>query len=477
MKPWIGDIAVSGSNSIKDVRFAQPSDGAKTLAHNATLTLLSLVEIARVPVHIICSPPTDVTTSSETTAAWFSQLLCNGPNKTTEPWWTNAALQSDAGILARIDGTKGDKPGQINSTEILFFACRSSRANDLPSPPRSRESRTANEEGPISIKAVLLSSDLLNVDVSAIQLTPPPSPKSTDPFIEGAFILNPDAPVTSNKRKSLSDTFDEASKRRRLAKKGIKLGDRTDLVQSQAASIIPVTSIHRPSTSNVQDKRPLSRAASLQISKSRSQSPAPRPITSHADTKPPSNPIEQRNKDLISRLILAGMRLHGLSQAKSKTISRTDEEKQADEEFKLIYHNTLKAISFAFRASIGLTELRPHTALVQEKVETMLALFCSDPLSQPGFGLEDVTPSGRMPFKTPTMQQGGPAGFPFPASVEKVVESSPAQQITARGLNISVPTVGTSSERTGQRDGEGEVTGKAPIQPAVQSRRKRAPGF
>ncbi|KAF2218362.1 hypothetical protein BDZ85DRAFT_227037 [Elsinoe ampelina] len=474
MKPWTGDISISGSTPIKDVRVAQ-SDGA-ALAHNATLTLLSPVDIAHVPLHIICSPPTDVTTSSEATAAWFSQLLCKGPNTTTE-WWNSAALQSEAGFLARIDGAKGGNPGQINPTEVLFFASRSSPTNGLPSPPRSSENQPAQDERPISIKAILLSSDLLTVDVSATQLTPPPSPRPADSFIEGAFVLNPDASATSNKRKSLSDTFDEASKRRRLAKKGIKPGDLTDSAQSQVASIIPSSSLHKFSTSNLQDKRPLSRAASLQVSKSRSQSPAPRPTTSHAEAKIPSNPIEQRNKDLVSRLILAGMRLHGLSQTKSKTISRTEEEKAADEEFKLIYHNTLKAISFAFRASIGSTDLKPHTVLVQEKMETMLTLFCSDPLSQPGFGMEDMTPSGRTPFKTPTMQQGGAAGFPFPASVEKVVESSPAQQIMARGLNISVPVVGTSDGRTGQREGEGEMTGKAPVQPAAQSGRKRAPGF
>ncbi|KAF4556697.1 Hypothetical protein D9617_1g085760 [Elsinoe fawcettii] len=462
MKSWTGDLCLSESEILKDVRLTSP-DGGTILAPGARLTFLSLVGTFRIPLHIRCSTIIGVSTSVQATANWFGKHLCDDHQSGANPWWELAARQSNLGVLASIDNTNAAAKGRPDATEVLFFAVRSRNSGCPPTPPCTSRVQAGGTE--ISVKAVLLCSDLLQPsDVTG--LTPPPSPKVSDNHIQGIYLPDPrDVAAAAKKRKLLSDTFDEASKRRRLTRMGP-----TIISESQeAAASVPAASLTRPSpVPALPDKRNLSRTASLQISKSRSQSPAPRPSTSGGDIKPAVNPLEQRNKDLISRLVLAGMRLHGLSQSKSKSVPRTEEEKQSDEEFKLVYHNTLRAVSFAFRESIGTMELKPHTVLLQEKVEMVLNLFCSDPLTTP-IDIIDLTPSGRTPFKTPTMNQPDTGGFPFPASTEKVIESSPAQQVTTRGLNIS----GAAFEPTAIHTAGEKVTARI----NTQTKRRREPGF
>ena len=112
------------------------------------------------------------------------------------------------------------------------------------------------------------------------------------------------------------------------------------------------------------------------------------------------------------------MRLHGLVQSKSSRSksqpyegvdgAHDEQRKKADEEFKLIYHQTYKGTCFAFRSHMGTQTLQPFAEQVREMVEKLLGIFCADPLAE-GLGAEggdEVTPGGRKAFGS-AVREGG----------------------------------------------------------------------
>lgn len=56
--------------------------------------------------------------------------------------------------------------------------------------------------------------------------------------------------------------------------------------------------------------------------------------------------------------------------------------KEHGDEYKLVYHNTLKAVVFAFRRQIAQVALQTQVGALQERVDVLLDLFCCDPLPQ-----------------------------------------------------------------------------------------------
>ena len=118
--------------------------------------------------------------------------------------------------------------------------------------------------------------------------------------------------------------------------------------------------------------------------------------------------FQAKNKSTLSRIIMAGMRMHGLSQRK-KSIPPTpvlgltnggsssrpttaseapttkddrnngnveEKEREAEDEFKLIYHRTLQASSFALRREMGTKVIGQER--VREVVDALLGMFCGD---------------------------------------------------------------------------------------------------
>ncbi|PNS14433.1 hypothetical protein CAC42_3719 [Sphaceloma murrayae] len=483
MRTWTGSLTHAKDRCVQDVQLSFPH-GPDLLRPDARLTFLSLVETALLPLHIRCSPYLDVQTSDANTADWFGALLLSDQSQGDQhqrPWWQTHHPESRLGILASITQDRSPSAGTAAPSEILFFAVKSTGPSCPPTPPRSSDSIDAVEhptdpqEPHLRVKAVLLSSDLLKAQAPA-QLTPPASPAKSDDHVKAIFVPTYGDPLPSKKRRSLSDAFDEATKRRRQAKKnpGASTAAAASSHSHTVASSLSSGLIQPASQPTTGDKKPLGRASSLQLAKSRSQSPAPRPGTSLSETKTTLNPTEQRNRDLISRLTLAGMRLRGLHQTKSRSAQRSEQEKRADEDFKLVYHNTLKAVSFAFRGTLASMELKSHTILLQEKVEMMLHLFCSDPLVvvSAESPQEGVTPSGRTPFKTPTMQHTHNVGFPFPAPAEKAaVPWSPAT--ASRGLDLAI--VKTSEAACQERKGEARDLTTTNLK--RKREREREPGF
>ena len=76
--------------------------------------------------------------------------------------------------------------------------------------------------------------------------------------------------------------------------------------------------------------------------------------------------VEARNKDQLSRLVLSGMKLYGLRRGSTNASEM--------EEYKFVYHHTLKSAIFAFRGQIAKELLDVRTA--SGVVERLLGLFC-----------------------------------------------------------------------------------------------------
>lgn len=177
-----------------------------------------------------------------------------------------------------------------------------------------------------------------------------------------------------------------------------------------------------PSASSLQTTRPgrpPSRRGPLAECKRSSLSRVDSIVTASDGSPVPEQekPIEQRNKDALSRTIMAGMRLYGLQQKKKLSKSRAASEvssqaatpdivaKGSAEEvdgYKLVYHQTLKGAAFALRRDLATIIVPP--AVMREVADKLLAIFCSDPLSEvigsplQGFGhdaMVTVVPSRR----------------------------------------------------------------------------------
>lgn len=352
-----------------------------------------MVDVACIPLYLAVGPPLDVYSQSDATQEWFSALLPGGhvPEKDAEPWWQQTSTaQSPIGILIEIhQGANSTSSPAI--TEILFYAAISDvSANPTSSPT---DATTA-----VTIKALPLSSDLFH-KLPAVT-TPPlspqlPVPSDSDPLsITGEFLppLFPDPNEAhhqhTRKRQSVSSLFDEATERRKRAR---RKGGEGISAAAASASAKPITARpppplqHRRSVSDVLDPaksaagsrpgssegRPLSRSPSLSgdaiIGRKaaaeggkRSASGLSRVTSvtegSAAGEAEGQQTVESRNKDVISRLVMAGMRMYGLQQRK-KTGRKgsmagaeevvTPEDAAKDEEYKLVYHQAYRGTVFA----------------------------------------------------------------------------------------------------------------------------------
>ena len=306
-----------------------------------------------------------------------------------------ARAQSPIGILVQVlhDGSEVQTP---KVTEILFYGTIAATPTDegLPTPPSSQDVPNAQSGHlpELHVHALPLSSDLLYQNAALSVLPPSPTSTATHPGeIEAQFLppLHETRPVPkSPKRKR--DLFEEATLAKRKAK-----GKGGEGIAAAAArgteSQRPYT--HRKSisidskASPFLESRPssahgaLPRPSSRQLSRSPSIASDIRPLSrkdtaetqgrrsnlSRVDTvslQPEDPTTESRNKEALTKVVMAAMRMHGLQQRK-RTKSRrasmapgleeslhtadeiTAEDAAKDEEFKLIYHQTYKGAALA----------------------------------------------------------------------------------------------------------------------------------
>lgn len=377
--------------------------------------------------------PYRVTSTSSESEGWLSSILLSGKSGRDDhsAWWQTAQTDSPLGILVEVSQGSSKSASSVVVTELLLFASRDIQTDAL------------------GVYALPLCSDLLNHD-ALNEPTPPPSPRGSDTGVEPAFlpmgvIAQAQKEEVINlppvrKRKTVADTFDEATERRKHARKSGGVGIAAAASRTVSNEALPVLK-HRRSISNTQgplQSRPASRASSVssvrqsvtrevsapaqtkRSSLARVQSAAPVSASDDGCT------IDAKNKETISKVVMAGMRLHGLTQSKSRksrsnstvespaleaTFDQLEIERKNDEEYKLVYHQVYKGTCFAFRQHIAIKSLAMHTDALRETVDKFLGIYCSDPLLSLGVVVDDeYTPGGRKLFGSATVPL---AGNPF----------------------------------------------------------------
>ena len=338
-------------------------------------------------------------------------------NDSSEPWWSDASRQLKTGVLL---GVEAMQPGKV--TEILLYAEVQKQQQDLPIPLQSSPTLLSGDilPDPLSDSSILvkvfalpLSSDILiqarkaseNATTGLAMLTTP------------AFLKNGQVTNSSiQKRQKMSDLFDDATQQRRKLKGGggegvskamfdadQKSGQRgaahglsgeptvtvpncarKNLTKALGAVVLPNTTKVKPIPRVVLAN---GRRSSLRRVES-ALSPRQASILSDSDSG-----FAQQNKAALTKMIMAGMRLHGLQQRKKRasisdkpTLSQHDSLcagadflNDGEDEYKLVYHQTFKAAMFSFRAHFS--ERLLGQDVIRDVVDRLLILFCTDPMT------------------------------------------------------------------------------------------------
>ncbi|KAB2581041.1 hypothetical protein DBV05_g131 [Lasiodiplodia theobromae] len=432
MDVWAGDIELPNKRTIQGIELVATHASEPILDH-ASLHFLACVDVARIPLYLAVAPPLEVYSHSVATQDWFSALLLSGhvAGKDTElPWWHASAAQSPIGILVEVRGAASN----TNSppiTELLFYATSTEPVQDEALGPPSPTSSSSPPSNTLAIRALPISSDLLQNHVSSTT-TPPLSPSrpakptpedhadadTTDAEFHpplhpsGSLIPVPQPSITNDrKRQSVSSLFDEAAERRKRARRhggesvaaaaaggGGGAGPPVLPNRRSASSSFSLPQDlldSRPSSADggkggggVGSRPPLSRSSSVSLSEDVRAAAAATTmvrrtssllrVTSVAaaagEEGEGKQGIEARNKDVISRLVMAGMRMYGLQQRRKTAVRKAsvasdnaavaaaaqgegaaaDGDATRDEEYKLVYHQAYRGTVFAMVSLLSL---------------------------------------------------------------------------------------------------------------------------
>ena len=437
------------------------------LSPSVVLRFLSFVDPTGIPLHLAAGPSLGVWTSNEDTEGWFyktivhdgiaDQGFTNVADLPANPWWSRGGGQLDRGILLGVDhGSEVD--GQIGPkiTELLLYATIEPDQTGiiaLPTPPASsspspdaggHDAPSENGVSQARIYALPLSSELLHrYDLSQVPHSPPPESASDShgqllqPLVDDH---NPpqDAP---RKLSRISSLFDDATQRQKkvrrkggvsisevmanlerpLSSHGHELSKLKRGLEDDAAGLANEepqetqtqrVGLSRSASAASLGARPRSRGAIADGKGSLLRRVASIAIMDNVSPVPEGKTsIEQQNKNALSRLVMAGMRIYGLQQRKKSSRSRAVSEAasssaitpdpaqmhDADDDYKLVYHQTFKAASFAFRKAIAATLISQEA--MRDVVDQLLALFCTDPFEKhkdnEGFGGDQEEGRGR----------------------------------------------------------------------------------
>ncbi|KAF2797448.1 hypothetical protein K505DRAFT_235476 [Melanomma pulvis-pyrius CBS 109.77] len=473
---WSGDILLANNTTIKEISLASPNVAPSPTLPATALRFLSTVDTARIPLYLATGPSFDVWTTSEETEEWFQSILLRkvasatdaSENAAVEDWWTWARAQSPIGILVQVEGgyTTLNSP---RITELLFYGTVAAPAKGvLPTPPSSSPDLPHIQPGDLPelrVHALPLSSDLLYR--ANLPEFPPLSPaQSGAQFLPSLHSSDSTVP-RSPKRKR--DIFDEATQLQRKARR--QGGEGVAAAAGKGRDSQPAIA-HRKSLSvdtkiaPLSDTRPpsangiLPRPPSRQLSRSPSVSSDIRPLSrkglpdGHAKRSGLSQvatvslqseepTTETRNKEAITRVVMAAMRMYGLQQRKKNksrqgsvapgvdvskqlSVGEAAEDTAKDEEFKLIYHQTYKGAVLALRKHISTKPLHTQPDRLRDVVEKLLAIFCVDPLTEPPLAEDPpdllATPGSKQRFciANSALHQASPFDMPSVTRVNAV---------------------------------------------------------
>lgn len=352
------------------------------------------------------------------------------------PWWSRPAQQSDHGILLEVrNRTSNAGSPDTAITEFLIYACVVKSADSssyLPSPPassspqRTNDSDESSHEVPVQkirIRAVPLASTThqhdytSHLDVASTDSLLDDGEAYFIPAVSKSSSALPDSPP---QRQKLLHLFEDATyQRKRLSRRG---GEGISMAmagldgaglhrENQRDSEPEVSSADIHVHVNTQGKireRSLSRSLSTPMTRQMETSglqsrthlgdfankSSLHDLDSDGSLRKTSalptdmNNIEDQNRSALTRIVMAGMRIYGLQQRRKSIKLQSGLElgtdsplidasnSRGDEEYKLVYHQTFKAATFAFRNQISKGII--NQAAMGDVVDQLLALFCSE---------------------------------------------------------------------------------------------------
>ena len=469
---WTGSIAldkdvrIDGKSSrasrlrcplkcLPDIHLHSSKIASKSLIEpNARLRFLALVDLTRIPLYIAAGPSLNVQTDNETAVEWLTSHLLSehveqdSDGMASNAWGFGLTKQSACGILLKVETDKRRGAPTMRATEIVLYTSTDSSRVELPTPPASSSPALPDHTHPhshalhqdiIKVYALPLCSGLVRRAQQASGLCSPP------PEHEGQAFYLPDATAKneSSKRQKMLSLFEDATKQRKRLK-----GRGGESVAQAMASIDGPTSQHGllsqiaggpqvqgeenglskrerlsrvSSTHSLQldSVRPVSRSGALVQGKRSSLHRVESALSLRNGSVIPDvdNVFNETNKAAMAKIIMAGMRLHGMQQQKkpSKEASKPIKEgsnpslarnasslagpgnfEDAEDEYKLVYHQVFKAAMFAFRAHSHVKAIDHE--VMRDVVDRLLDLFCTDPLSatlgNAGFAQGFVNPQG-----------------------------------------------------------------------------------
>ncbi|KAL8705105.1 MAG: hypothetical protein Q9225_008046, partial [Loekoesia sp. 1 TL-2023] len=417
---------------VQNISFPQP----------ACFRFLAILETVNVPLYLAAGPSLDVWTDTETTREWLTECLLeeadDDENRCQPSWWDRPGRQSQYGILLGVQsGHDGGAGTGLRITEVLLYAATTLRPSQQgyapPSPPASSspssEHRLDRAAPTVRMHALPLSSEIFKV----LNHAPTTIHSFANSTNEGFYFPPslPDPPsrtdeVQARKRPKLETLFQDATQNRRIQKKKGGEGAAKAMAgrdDKTTASALP--SLALPGQIQAKDKaslvqaprNPLLRASTTgSITSLRSTTPSnARPQSSHRPTlthgqrsslhrvesalspsvdgtispipEDSNNNIEQQNKNSLSRIIMAGMRMYGFQPQRKKSVGSVTQVLSTDasvtaagqDEYKAVYHQTFKATSFVFRKHWARTLLGQD--LLRDAVDGFLGKFCQDPFA------------------------------------------------------------------------------------------------
>ena len=412
-----------------------------------------------IPLYLAAGPSFEVYTDNAATVDWLTKtLLRHGDLKPHcdsfgEPWWSYPSRQSDHGVLLGIESDVTGRDVGSHVTEVLIYAAATEMAKRMPTPPASSSPAPFSEDIPkhhvveepeVKVYAVPLCSNIIRQAENISGMCSPPLEDNTlsheARFLPHSLERHQGAHTGPQKRLKIASLFEDATQQRRMLKgRGgeriskamssidrppsqnglpkVSHGEEREIVPLQRSKEARGGLSRASSTTSLASSeypRPASRSGALANGKRSSLhrvesaiSPRDSPTLSDLDSS-----LCQQNKIALTRVIMAGMRLHGLQQKKKTFKAQENREPatiavEADDEYKVVYHQTLKAATFTFRKYLD-NQVIPQEAL-RDVVDRLLAIFCTDPMKVDNFGENDMQAFGGS-------QQGHNSSFDKPST-------------------------------------------------------------
>ena len=416
---------------MSDLHFTHAHLSGLSLPQHGSFRFLAIVEAASIPLYLAAGPSLDVWTDNGKSREWLHQCLIDKTEADhvdgDTAWWATSGAQLEHGILLGVkDQSSGPPAKGLVITEVLIYAARTNSQSILDALPTPPESSSPSHEAAtipqgdtgssIRLYALPLSSKIfVTLDQPSFEPSAAPLPPEDGFRYLPSPLEHPEQRSESGhpcKRPKIETLFQDAAQNRRQQKKQGGQG-----IAKAMAGLDQMPKDTVQITTQASAKRaPLSRAATTgsfnplppakretarpQVSRRMTQtSSRPRsslhrvgsvlsPSVKESHSPVPedvSTEIEQQNKACLSRIVMAGMRMYGLQQQRKKSVSGAsmwDTQSVASttivgqDEYKAVYHQTFKAVAFAFRKCWGGTVLGQER--LRDTVDVFLEKFCAD---------------------------------------------------------------------------------------------------